>query len=205
MNLTRLQGHVPEKIIAQIPGVMDKFGINTPLRLAHFLAQTGHESGGFKVFSENLNYSAKGLTGIFKKYFKRADGTIDEPKAKAYERQPIKIANLVYASRMGNGPESSGDGYKFRGRGAIQLTGKDNYMAFFKSVGLPPETNPDVVSTDYALLSAAWFWSKNGLNKLADAGATDAAVTTITKRVNGGTIGLPDRIKHFKEYYSLLV
>lgn len=204
MNLEKLRGHIPDKVLSQIPLVMEKFAINTPLRLAHFLAQTGHESGGFRVFSENLNYSSKGLLGIFKKYFKRADGTIDEPKAKAYERQPVKIANLVYASRMGNGNEASGDGYKFRGRGAIQLTGKDNYMAFFKSVGLPPETNPDVVSTDYALLSAAWFWSKNGLNKLSDVGATDAAVTTITKKVNGGTIGLADRIKHFKEYYALL-
>jgi putative chitinase len=205
MNIDRLKGHVPDSVIAQIPGVMEKFGVNTPLRLSHFLAQCGHESGGFRVFSENLNYSAKGLVGIFKKYFKRADGTVDEPKAAAYARQPIKIANLVYGNRMGNGPEASGDGYKYRGRGAIQLTGKSNYTAFFKAAGLPPETNPDVVSTQYALLSAAWFWSSNGLNKLADGGATDAVVTSITKRVNGGTIGLPDRIKHFKEYHALLV
>lgn len=204
MNLDRLKGHVPDNVISKIPGIQERFGINTPLRLAHFLAQCGHESGGFKITQENLNYSAKGLTGIFKKYFKRADGTIDQPKADAYARQPIKIANLVYASRMGNGAEASGDGYKHRGRGYIQLTGKDNYQAFFKSIGLPPETNPDVVASDYALLSAAWFWNKNGLNKLADVGANDGAVTTITKKVNGGTIGLPDRIKHFNEYYALL-
>lgn len=205
MNIDKLRGHVPEKIIAQIPGVMEKFGITTPLRLAHFLAQTGHESGGFRVFNENLNYSGAGLKGIFGKYFRRPDKTFDEPKVVAYARQPIKIANLVYANRMGNGSEASGDGYKFRGRGAIQLTGKDNYMAFFKSVGLPPETNPDVVGTDYILLSAAWFWSTRGLNKLADLGATDPTVTAITKKVNGGTIGLADRIKHFKEYHALLV
>jgi len=105
---------------------------------------------------------------------------------------------------MGNGPESSGDGYKFRGRGAIQLTGKDNYTAFFKSIGLPADSDPNLVGSQYVLLSAAWFWSKNNLNKIADTGATDAAVTMVTKRVNGGTIGLADRIKHFKEYYSLL-
>jgi len=110
----------------------------------------------------------------------------------------------VYSGRMGNGNEASGDGYKFRGRGYIQLTGRDNYTAFGKSIGVAIEENPDLVSTQYALSSAAWFWSKNNLNKIADTGATDAAVTMITKRVNGGTIGLADRIKHFKEFYSLL-
>jgi putative chitinase len=105
---------------------------------------------------------------------------------------------------MGNGPESTGEGYKFRGRGYIQLTGKENYTAFGKSIGEDIISNPDVVASKYALLSAAWFFSKNGLHKMADGGATDAVVTSITKRVNGGTIGLPDRIKHFKEYYHLL-
>ena len=105
---------------------------------------------------------------------------------------------------MGNGPESSGEGYKFRGRGYIQLTGKENYTAFGKAIGEDILSNPDKVASTYALLSAAWFFSKNGLHKMADGGATDAVVTSITKRVNGGTIGLPDRIKHFKEYYHLL-
>ena len=205
MNLSKLKGHVPDNILDKIPEVMEKFQINTPSRLAHFLAQTGHESGGFRAFQENLNYGAKGLTTTFKKYFKRADGTVDEPKAATYAKKPEKIANLVYGGRMGNGPEASGDGYKFRGRGAIQLTGKDNYTAFFKSIGLGPDADPNLVSTQYALLSAAWFWSKNGLNKIADEGASDAVVTKITKRVNGGTIGLADRIKHFKEYHSSLV
>ena len=166
--------------------------------MAHFLAQCGHESGGFRIAAENLNYSAKGLRGIFGKYFKT------DAEAAAYERKPEKIANRVYASRMGNGAEASGDGFKFRGRGFIQLTGRDNYTAFGKAIGVDIANNPDLVGTNYKLLSAAWFWSKNGLNKLADGGASDAVVTSITKRVNGGTIGLPDRIKHFNEFYKLL-
>ena len=198
LKLEKLKGHVPDAVIAMIPDTAAKFQINTPLRLAHFLAQCGHESGGFKVTSENLNYSAKGLMGIFKKYFP------SQQLAESYQRQPQKIANRVYANRMSNGDETSGDGFKFRGRGYIQLTGKDNYTQFGKAIGEDIGSNPDVVSGKYALLSAALFWSKNGLNKLADGGASDAVVTSITKRVNGGTIGLPDRIKHFKEYYNLL-
>lgn len=198
MNLEKLKGHIPDGVIAQIPDTMQKFELNTPLRLAHFLAQTGHESGGFKATTENLNYGAKGLLSIFKKYFPT------EAKAKEYERKPEKIANLVYGSRMGNGPEASGEGFKFRGRGYIQLTGKDNYKAFDAVVADDILANPDLVSTKYPLLSAAWFFYKNGLHKIADEGATDAVVTKVTKRVNGGTIGLADRIKHFKEYYSLL-
>ena len=198
LNLAKLKGHVPDAVIAMIPDTAAKFQINTPLRLAHFLAQCGHESGGFRVTSENLNYSAKGLMGIFKKYFPT------EAIANQYQRNPQKIANKVYANRMANGSEASGDGFKFRGRGYIQLTGRDNYTQFGKAIGEDIVSNPDSVSGKYALLSAAWFWSKNGLNKLADGGASDAVVTSITKRVNGGTIGLPDRIKHFKEYYHLL-
>jgi putative chitinase len=198
LKLDKLKGHIPDAVIAQIPDTAAKFQINTPLRLAHFLAQCGHESGGFRLTQENLNYSAKGLRGIFSKYFKT------DADAAAYERKPEKIANRVYSSRMGNGPESSGEGYKFRGRGYIQLTGKDNYTAFGKAIGEDICANPDKVASDYALLSAAWFFSKNGLHKMADGGATDAVVTSITKRVNGGTIGLADRIKHFKEYYHLL-
>ena len=197
MKLETLQGHVPQSVIDQIPAVAEKFGVNTPLRLAHFLAQTGHESGGFKVVNENLNYGAKGLTSIFKKYF-------TEESAKEFERKPEKIANIVYANRMGNGPQASGEGWKFRGRGYIQLTGKDNYSAFDKTVDDNIIESPDLIATKYPLLSAAWFWSKNGLNTIADLGATDEAVTKITKRVNGGTIGLEDRIKHFKEYHNLL-
>jgi putative chitinase len=198
MKLEKLKGHVPDAVIAQLPDTIAKFELNTPLRLAHFLAQAGHESGGFKAVNENLNYSAKGLLGIFKKYFPT------EEKAKLYERKPEKIANLVYGSRMGNGAETTGEGYKFRGRGYIQLTGKDNYKAFDAVVTESIVDNPDLVATKYPLLSAAWFFHKNGLHKIADKGATDAVVTEVTKRVNGGTIGLADRIKHFKEYHTLL-
>ena len=196
MNLDKLKGHIPDTVIAQIPDVMTKFKIDTPVKLAHFLAQCGHESGGFKLTQENLNYGAKGLMTIFKKYF--PEGT----KAALYERKPEKIANLVYGGRMGNGPESTGDGYKFRGRGYIQLTGRNNYVEFSKAINEDLTANPDLVATKYPLLSAAWFFSKNCLGKCAD--ASDASVTAVTKCVNGGTIGLPDRLKHFKEYYSLL-
>jgi putative chitinase len=198
MDISKLKGHIPDAVITQLPDTIAKFELNTPLRLAHFLAQAGHESGGFKAVNENLNYGAKGLLSIFKKYFPT------EEKAKLYERKPEKIANLVYGARMGNGPEASGEGYRFRGRGYIQLTGKDNYKAFDAVVAESIIDNPDLVATKYPLLSAAWFFHKNGLHKIADQGATDAVVTSVTKRVNGGTIGLPDRIKHFKEYYSLL-
>jgi putative chitinase len=198
LKLDKLKGHIPDAVIQMIPDTAAKFQINTPLRLAHFLAQCGHESGGFRATQENLNYSAKGLNGIFKKYFPT------EAAAASYARNPQKIANKVYASRMGNGNEASGDGFKFRGRGYIQLTGKENYTIFGKSIGEDMTLNPDKVASTYALLSAAWFFSKNGLHRMADEGATDAVVTKITKRVNGGTIGLVDRIKHFKEYYDLL-
>lgn len=197
MNVDKLKGHIPDSVIAQIPGVVDKFEINTPLRLAHFLAQCGHESGGFKAVSENLNYGAAGLQSIFKKYF-------TAESAKEYERKPEKIANIVYANRMGNGNQASGEGYKFRGRGFIQLTGKENYTSFDKVVEDDIIANPELVATKYPLLSAAWFFHKNGLHKIADEGATDVVVTKVTKRVNGGTIGLPDRIKHFNEYNNLL-
>jgi putative chitinase len=198
-KLDKLKGHVPQFILDQIPDTAARFGITTPLRLAHFLAQCGHESGGFRAFSENLNYGAKGLLSIFPKYFK----TIE--KAKAYERKPEKIANLVYANRMGNGDEASGDGWKHRGRGALQTTGKSNYQDFAKFMNMPEILkNPDLVATKYPLASAAFFFKKNNLWAICDKGSSEEVVTLVTKKVNGGTIGLPDRKKHFKEYYNLL-
>ena len=162
---------------------------------AHFFGQCAHESGNFKVFSENLNYSADGLNKIFKKYFPTAAA------AQPYARKPEKIANKVYANRMGNGPESSGDGWKYRGRGPIQLTGKDNYTAFAKDIGRPDVlTNPDIVCGELAFESALWFFRKNGLLAIADKGVTDAVITQITKRVNGGTHGLDDRLKKTKQF-----
>jgi putative chitinase len=197
MDINKLKGHVPDSVLAQIPAVMEKFAINTPLRLAHFLAQCSHESGHWKAVTENLNYSADGLKKIFPKYF---SGTLNE----SYARNPEKIASRVYASRMGNGDEASKEGWKFRGRGYIQLTGKANYQAFDKVVEEDLMANPELVATKYPLLSAAWFFGKNSLNAIADKGADDATVTAVTKRVNGGTIGLVDRIKNFKTLYALL-
>jgi putative chitinase len=196
-KLDSLKGHVPDAVIAQIPDTAKKFNITTPLRLAHFLAQCGHESGGFKAVSENVNYSADGLKKIFGKYF---PGTLSE----SYARNPEKIAARVYASRMGNGDESSKDGFKFRGRGYIQLTGKSNYTNFAKFIGEDTVANPDLVATKYPLASAAFFFDSNKLWSICDKGADDATVTAVTKRVNGGTIGLDDRIKHFKEFYNAL-
>lgn len=198
MDTTKLKGAVPDAVLAQIPAVIEKFQVNTPLRLCHFLAQCAHESGGFKVVNENLNYGAKGLLSIFKKYFPT------EAKALEYERKPEKIANLVYGGRMGNGPEASGDGYKYRGRGFIQLTGKDNYGAFDKVVEDDILANPDLVASKYPLLSAAWFWNSRALNALADKGATTADVTAITKKVNGGTHGLEDRLAKFNKFYEVM-
>jgi putative chitinase len=197
LNIDKLKGHIPDTVLAQIPETAKKFNITNNLRLAHFLAQCGHESGNFKAVSENLNYSADGLKKIFGKYF---PGNLNE----SYARQPEKIASRVYASRMGNGDEASKEGFKFRGRGYIQLTGKSNYTNFTKFIGEDCVANPDLVATKYPLASAAFFFDSNKLWAICDKGADDATVTAVTKRVNGGTIGLPDRIKHFKEYYNLL-
>lgn len=161
--------------------------LNTDLRIAHFLAQCGHESGNFTRFEENLNYSEEGLKKTFPKYF----GTLSNHCAKLSARKPEAIANIVYASRMGNGNKDSGDGWKYRGRGAIQLTGKSNYINFFKWAKLPESTNPDIVSSskDMILTSAMWFWITNNINNLAD----KDDVVGITKKINGGIIGLDHR------------
>lgn len=196
-KLENLKGHIPDSVIAQIPDTAAKFNITNVLRLAHFLAQCGHESGGFRAVSENLNYSAKGLLGTFPKYF-------NSTTAAQYERKPEMIASRVYGGRMGNGDESTKEGFKFRGRGYIQLTGKSNYTGFAKFIGEDTVANPDLVATKYPLASAAYFFNNNGLWSICDRGADEATVTAVTKRVNGGTIGLPDRIKHFNEYYNLL-
>ena len=185
----------PEDLAEALTEQFEKYEINTVNRAAGFLAQCGHESAGFTILKENLNYSADGLNKIFKKYFPTvADAT-------PYARNPEKIANKVYANRMGNGSESSGEGYKFRGRGAIQLTGKDNYTQFAKAVGLTiDEAVADLETLDGAIESACWFWQKNGLNAICDADD----ILKMTKRINGGTIGLEDRTKHYKEAKHLL-
>jgi len=170
----------------------------TPERAAHFFAQTGHETGEFKLFTENLNYSADGLKKIFPKYF-------PETLAEGYARNPEKIANLVYGNRMGNGAEASGDGYKFRGRGALQTTGKSNYLALSKHLNKPEIlANPDLVATEYAFESAMFFFESNKLWAICDQGVNDAAILSLTKRINGGTNGLDHRKALTLKYYGYL-
>jgi putative chitinase len=174
---------------------LDKYEINTEKRVAGFLAQCGHESVDFTVLKENLNYGAKGLVATFKKYFP------DEATALKYERQPEKIANRVYANRMSNGDEASGDGYKYRGRGAIQLTGKDNYTRFAAAIGKTiEETIAHLETLEGAIESACWFWKTNGLNAIAD----KDDIVAMTKKINGGTIGLEDRKAHYEKAKQVL-
>lgn len=168
-------------------------------RAAHFFAQTAHESGNFKAFSENLNYSSDGLVKIFGKYFNAGN-------APNYARNPEKIANRVYANRMGNGDEKSGDGWKYRGRGALQLTGKDNYKAFSKYLGKPEiMDNPDLVATTYAFESAMFFFEKNNLWAICDKGVSDSSILALTKKINGGTHGLADRKEKSIKYLNWAV
>jgi putative chitinase len=177
--------------------ILPEYDIDTPHRVAAFMAQCGHESGGFTALQENLNYSAKGLVGTFKKYFPT------EAVAKQYERRPEMIANRVYANRMGNGDEASGEGWYFRGRGIVQITGKNNYtkcsQSLFESNVLVE--NPDLLlESEYAIHSACWFWSAARLNELADIGD----MKTMTKRINGGYLGLDERINHYNHAIEIL-
>jgi putative chitinase len=176
--------------------ILPVYEIHTPERVAAFVAQCAHESGGFKFLKENLNYKAESLTKTFSKYFK----TLDE--ARAYEKKPEKIANKVYANRMGNGDEASGDGFRYLGRGLIQLTGKNNYTLFAAAIDTPLEEIPEYLQTfEGAVQSACWFWEQNNLNQWAD----KKDILTLTKRINGGTIGLEDRIKHYNHALHLFV
>ena len=171
------------------------YEINTPQRVAAFLAQCAHESGGFRALKENLNYKAASLRRVFPKYFP------DDNIAAHYAGKQEMIANRVYGGRMGNGPEETGDGYKYCGRGLIQLTGKSNYQAFADSIETPVEEIPEFLATfEGAVQSACWFWESNNLNQFADRGD----ILTMTKRINGGTIGLEDRIKHYNHALHVL-
>jgi putative chitinase len=187
----------PEEWFDALEKHLPKFGIITPARVAGFVSQTQHESLDFTILKENLNYSAKALDSIFGKYFVRAGRDANE-----YARQPEKIANVIYANRMGNGDEASGDGYKYRGRGILQLTGKSNYSQCSKDLFNDNELvdNPDLLlEPEFAVLSACWFWHKNKLNTICDAGD----VVKLSKRINGGTIGLDDRIHHWNDCLKL--
>lgn len=178
--------------------LLPDYEINTPQRVAAFIAQCAHESGGFMVLKENLNYKAVSLRKIFPKYFP------DDAIAQRYASMPNKqeaIANKVYANRMGNGPEESGDGYRYCGRGLIQLTGRQNYTWFAASLEITPEEATEYLGTfEGAAQSACWFWETNKLNQWADVGD----IVTLTKRINGGTIGLEDRIKHYEHALHVL-
>ena len=179
---------IADTLADALNNILDNYEINTTNRVAGFIAQCGHESNGFSVLKENLNYAAAGLKITFGKYFK------DDATATKYARNPEMIANRVYASRMGNGDEASGDGYKYRGRGAIQLTGHDNYQAFATSIGKSIDETVSYLETlEGAIESAAWFWKSHGLNATCDADD----ITTMTKKINGGTIGLDDRKAHY--------
>jgi len=198
LNLTALQSKLPPKVFQELNFLIANFGASTPLRLAHFLSQCAHESGEFKAVSENLNYSAKGLMTTFSRYFP------NEAIAKQYERQPEKIANKVYADRMGNGNEASGDGWKYRGRGYLQTTGKSNYSLFDATVPDNLVITPDLVATKYPLTSAGFFFTRNKIWEICDGGESEEIIKAVTKKVNGGYNGLDDRIKKFKLYQSLL-
>ncbi|MDX6382683.1 MAG: putative chitinase [Blastocatellia bacterium] len=197
LNLAGLSGKVPAGVIAQIPDTAQEFDITTNLRLAHFLAQCALESVNFTATVENLNYRAARLLEVFPKYFRGVDTA-------AYANNPQKIGNRVYANRMGNGDEASGDGFKFRGRGYIQLTGKNNYTSFSTFVGEDCVANPDLVATKYPLASAAFFFKSNNIWAICDRGADDGTVTQVTKRVNGGTHGLAERLQNFKIFMRAL-
>jgi putative chitinase len=196
-NLQEKLGLIPDGIFG--PTTMNKamsYFKLTPFRAAHFFGQISHETGGFTIFIENLNYNAQGLKETFPKYF---PGNISE----IYTRQPEKIANHVYCNRMGNGNEASGDGWRFKGRGAIQTTGRENYMMLAKYLSIPEiMANPDLVATQYAFESALFFFENNNLWSICDQGVDDKSITALTKRINGGILGLDDRKLKTKKYYE---
>jgi putative chitinase len=198
LNLAGLTGKLPAAVIAQIPETAAEFGITTNLRLAHFLAQCALESTGFTATVENLNYRAARLMQVFPKYFRGVDTA-------AYANNPEKIGNRVYANRMGNGDEASGNGFKFRGRGYIQLTGKDNYTSFSKFVSEDCVANPDLVATRYPLASAAFYFNSNNIWAICDRGSDDATVTRVSVAVNGSPPhAVPERLQNFRAFMQAL-
>jgi putative chitinase len=196
--LNKLHNKIPLEVINELGGVVKQFNITNSFRLTHFLAQVAHESGNFKHIRENLNYSAEGLIKLFPKYFSKET-------ALWYARKPESIANLVYGNRMGNGDKNSGDGWRFRGRGYIQLTGKTNYKAFGDYIGVDLLVNPDLVATKYPLTSAAWFFEKSKLWVICDEGVHNDVVKKVSYRVNGGYNGLADRLAKTNVLFNLIV
>lgn len=204
MNTSNLASKISVEAFAHMNNIVSKYNITSHVRLAHFMAQIAHESGNFKAVVENLNYSADALLSVFPKYFKDKSGVLDKTLALKYARNPEMIGSRVYASRMGNGDEASKEGYKFRGRGYLQVTGKDNYKAFSTFIGEDCVANPDLIATKYPMDSAMWFFDKNKLWDICDKGATNEVVTLVTKRVNGGTHGIEDRLSKFNTFVGLL-
>ena len=196
--LNKLHNKIPLEVLNELGGVVKQFNITNSFRLTHFLAQVAHESGNFKHIRENLNYSAEGLIKLFPKYFSKET-------ALWYARKPESIANLVYGNRMGNGDKNSGDGWRFRGRGYIQLTGKTNYKAFGDYIGVDLLVNPDLVATKYPLTSAAWFFEKSKLWVICDEGVHNDVVKKVSYRVNGGYNGLADRLAKTNVLFNLIV
>lgn len=197
MNIALLT-KIPKRVLDELPSVINKYQIDTPLRMSHFLSQCHHESGGFKSTTENMKYSSARLLQVFPRHFKSLDDT------KGYAMHPERIGNKVYANRLGNGDESSGDGYKYRGRGYIQVTGKNKYIILDKMLNEDIVSNPDLIALKYPLFSAAWFWDSVKLNSIADKGATMEICEQVTKKVNGGKLGLLARYKMLVYYYELL-
>lgn len=198
LNIYKLQGAIPQPVINQMFNAISKFNISNVFRLAHFLSQCAHESGNFSIVEENLNYSAPRLVQVFPRMFTLS-------MAAYYAYQPVRIASRVYGNRLGNGDEASQDGWKYRGRGYIQLTGKSNYAAFSQYAGADCVANPDLVATTYPLESAGYFFQYNNIWPICDAGADNTVITAVTKKVNGGILGLGDRTWLFNKYYTLLV
>jgi putative chitinase len=196
--LNKIRNKIPIQVADELSGVMKDFNITNSFRLTHFLAQVAHESGNFKFVRENLNYSAEGLLKVFPKYF-------DNNTAPLYARKPEMIANIVYESRMGNGNRNTGDGWRFKGRGYLQLTGKTNYKAFGEFIGVDLLVNPDLVTTKYPLTSAAWFFEKNKLWAICDQGVDLATIRKVTQKVNGGYNGVSDRVTKTNIFLNLLV
>lgn len=195
LNTNKLKGHVPDKVLSKIPHIKE---ITNDLRLAHFISQCHHESMGFDRVFENLNYSAQGLLNTFPKYFTR-------DQANLYAHNPIAIANRVYANRMGNGDEQSGDGWRYRGKGYLQCTGATNHALFSEYIGVDCCASPDLIATDYPLESAAWFFTTNKIWAKCDKGAELQNISEVTRAINGGKHGYISRVQLFNKYYNLLV
>ncbi len=199
MNLPALQGHIPDLIYNQLEPLCSQFGIDGPLRMSHLIGQCQHESANFTHFVENLSYSGAALWSLFHTHFSSAD------EANTFAHQSERIANRIYSNRMGNGDEQSGDGWLYRGRGALQTTGHDNYKELGTFLSVDLLSNPDLVATDYIMASAAFFFKSNGLWSICDIGITNDVIIQITKRINGGVLGLSERIQYTTKFYNLLV